>query len=361
MIQPVTYAEFETQLELLCQGYSLALDAMGLAPESGVLKRFFCSDLSNQAGALEGRRLANADGPGATCAVSLVCQPPPPPAKVALWAYHVSDPAGPLDKTMDEGSLTLRRDGLAHHWTTGITRAGADTCRQQTRDVLEAYDRFLTARNMTMADNVIRTWFFVRNIDANYPEFAASRRQFFAEHGLTSDTHFIASTGIEGAHTDPAAKVTMDAYAISGVHPEQIRFLAAPGHLSPTHIYGVTFERGTSVDYRDRRHTIISGTASIDHLGDILHPGNVSRQFDRTIENMEALLGQAGATLSDMAVFLAYVRDAGDHGMVCRLMNERFGNVPALVVVAPVCRPGWLLEIEGIALTPASNPGMPGF
>ena len=39
----------------------------------------------------------------------------------------------------------------------------------------------------------------------------------------------------------------MDAYAIGGVESAQIEFLAAPDHLSPTHTYGVTFERGTSV------------------------------------------------------------------------------------------------------------------
>ncbi len=70
---------------------------------------------------------------------------------------------------------------------------------------------------------------------------------------------------------DFAADVMMDAYAISGVRKEQIRYLSAPDHLSPTHVYGVTFERGVSVAYQDRKHIIISGTASIDSAGKIVY------------------------------------------------------------------------------------------
>jgi len=34
---------------------------------------------------------------------------------------------------------------------------------------------------------------------------------------------------------------------------------------------------------------------------------------------------------------------------------------PVQVVVAPVCRPGWLVEVEGLAIIPASNPDLPPF
>ena len=96
------------------------------------------------------------------------------------------------------------------------------------------------------------------------------------------------------------------------VLPEQVQYLKALDHLSPTYIYGVTFERGTSVAYRDRKHIIISGTASIDSKGEILHPGDVSLQLDRTIENIDVLLDQAGASLDDMCMSIAYVRDRSD-------------------------------------------------
>jgi hypothetical protein len=80
--------------------------------------------------------------------------------------------------------------------TTGVTgraqgfcAAGAalETSYGQTRGILDKYNAFLQARNLTLADNVLRTWFFVQDIDANYQGLVSARREFFAEHGLSSD------------------------------------------------------------------------------------------------------------------------------------------------------------------------------
>ena len=361
MVHPNEYSSFEMQLEWVFKAYYQALDSLGLDMQTALLRRFFCSDLANQAALLKTRPFANPCNTGEPCAVSWVRQPPVGAAKVALWAYHVSDPGCKPDKIQDDTSVTFRRGELSHHWTTGITCLNGDTSYAQTRGIFERYETFLKARGMSLADNVIRTWLFVQDVDANYQGMVAARKEFFAQRGLTKDTHFIASTGIEGTHADIAAKVTMDAYAISGLRREQIKFLAAPEHLSPTHIYGVTFERGTSIAYRDRKHVIISGTASIDRDGEILYPGDVSRQLDRTIENVEALLKQAGGTLKDMCVLIVYIRDPSDQALMRHAMRERFGNVPMEVVTAPVCRSGWLVEVEGKAIVAASNAELPLF
>jgi len=361
MVRPTASGGIADQLECVYGAYRSALDFLGLGMNTAVLRRFFCSDLVNQAAALEARPFSNPRNPEGPCAVSWVCQPPMPPAKTSLWAYHVSDPGREPDKVLEGASLTLRRDGISHHWTTGVTCPGAETSYEQTRRILEEYDAFLRARGLTLADNVLRTWFFVQNVDANYQGLVAARREFFAARGLTPQTHFIASTGVQGGHADVAAKVALDAYAISGVKAEQVEHLAALDHLSPTHIYGVTFERATSVAWRDRKHVILSGTASIDRNGKILHPGDVSRQLDRTLENVGALLEKGGATFGDMGMFLVYVRDPGDYALARRKMRERFGDAPFEVAVAPVCRPGWLIEVEGLATVPANNPQLPAF
>ncbi len=361
IIRPTECGTIDTQLEWVFRAYQNALDSMGLDTRTALLRRFFCTDLPNQAAALEARPLSRRGRTDEPCAVSWVCQPPLPPADVALHAYHVKDSGTELDKALEDSSLTLRRDGLSHHWTTGVTGVTGKTSYDQTWRVFEEYDALLQARGLSLADNVIRTWLFVENIDVNYNGMVVARREFFAQRGLTPDTHFIASTGIGGSSTNVDAKVTMDAYAISGVRPEQIAHPEAPDYLGPPHAYGVTFERATSVAYRDRKHVIISGTASIDPEGNILYPGNVSRQLDRTIENIEALLKQAGAALSDMCFVIAYVRDPNDQAVARQQMRERFGDLPFETLVAPVCRPGWLIEIEGNAIVPASNPGLPAF
>jgi enamine deaminase RidA (YjgF/YER057c/UK114 family) len=342
-IRPAAPGSSETQLDWVERAYRQALEQLGLPGSTARLRRFFCRDLPSQTAVLAARPFANPRQPDEPGAVSWIGQAPLSPARLALWAWHIRGPA------------TLP----GHHWTTGLASPGRGTTGQQTRRIFEHYNAWLHARGLTLANHVIRTWLFVPNVDANYEQMVAARREFFAEHGLTADGHYIASTGVEGQPADPAARVVMDAYAIAGIRPEQIRYLTAPHQLSPTQLYGVTFERATAVAWRDRTQVFISGTASIDAAGQILHPGNVTRQLDRALENIAALLDQAGATLADMGVIIVYIRDPADHALVWQAMRRRFGRAPIEVVVAPVCRPGWLVEVEGQATLRADHPTLP--
>ena len=72
----------------------------------------------------------------------------------------------------------------------------------------------------------------------------------------------------------------------SGVS-EQITYLSALDHLSPTHVYGVTFERA----WLRRPQRVHLGTASTIGTGDPAS-GDVVRQLERTLENVEALLSR---------------------------------------------------------------------
>ena len=73
----------------------------------------------------------------------------------------------------------------------------------------------------------------------------------------------------------------LDSYAMTGFLPEQQRYLYAPTHLNKTYEYGVTFERGTLMQYGDRNHIYISGTASINNQGEVVHVGNIILQTQR--------------------------------------------------------------------------------
>ena len=48
------YADIETQLQWLLHAYQQSLESLGLGMQTVVLRRFFCSDLSNQTAALDG-------------------------------------------------------------------------------------------------------------------------------------------------------------------------------------------------------------------------------------------------------------------------------------------------------------------
>jgi len=358
---PSEYDNTQNQLKQLYDVYKEALKSFELDMGTIIFRRFFCSDLINQKAALETMPFSNPQNPDEPCAVSLICQPPISPAKVALWAYHIKDAKGKIEKQKTDDSLIIKRNNISHHWTVGMTCQNSNSAYDQTHKILEQYNYFLKKENLSLAENLIRTWFFVQNVDANYNGLVKARREYFAENGLTANTHFVASTAVEGTNADVSTKVTMDAYSISGILPGQLKLLKALDHLCPTYVYGVTFERGTSVAYQDRKHIFISGTASIDHKGQILHPSDMPAQLDRTIENVEVLLGHAGAGLDDMCHFLVYVRELSDLQTVDKQIRQRFGDAPVQVVLSKVCRPGWLVEIEGMAIVPESNPQLPEF
>jgi enamine deaminase RidA (YjgF/YER057c/UK114 family) len=343
--------------ECLERAYQKAMDFLGIGAASAVFRRVFCSDVSNQAEVLD-EILSRFKG---DCATSIIGQAPLPAAKFSLWAYHVMDPVAPLWKERDVGTLGVRRGPLTHFWSCGLVDGHEPGSHSQTRRVIESYDAWLQSRGMTMADHVVRTWWFVQNIDADYQGLVEARREFFQTHGLTPDTHYIASTGIAGCNRDTGARVILDSHAIAGLRPEQVEYLCAPENLCPTHDYGVTFERATAIGYSDRRHVFLSGTASIDPRGRILHEGDVAAQFERTMENIDALLAKAGANSGDLAQVIVYLRDPADAAKITPLLHERLGSVPCVMVHAPVCRPGWLIEIEGIAIVTAKAKDLPDF
>jgi enamine deaminase RidA (YjgF/YER057c/UK114 family) len=345
-LTPTADADRETQWRWLRHAYAEACAAQGLAG-SAVFVRVFHDEQPD-----------TAFDPG--CPVSWVYQPPLPPAHVALWAYHLRTPDGATTTRRDGAWVAVERPAHTHLWTTGLTAPG-DTSAEQTTGIFTAYTGGLQARGLTLADGAVRTWLFVRDVDANYGDLVTARRAHFTAHGLTAETHYIASTGIEGLAPDNPAFVQMDAYAVAGLRPEQVTYLSATGYLCPTHHYGVTFERGTAVRYADRTQIYISGTASIDRDGQIVHPGDLQGQIARTLENIAALLRQAGAGPRDVAQYLVYLRNADDRAVAARALRAHLGDVPAVIVRGPVCRPGWLIEIECIALRAADDDTLPPF
>jgi enamine deaminase RidA (YjgF/YER057c/UK114 family) len=319
-----------------------------------VWKHFFVSDAINQAPYLKA---------SANEAVSIVQQPPLNGSKASLWLYFVEN-----TRMLHEadGTSIMQRPNYTHLFNTQLhERSDVETQsplmplpssgEHQTSRIFTRYIKSLSHRQCTLAQNCIRTWIYVQNVDVQYAGMVDARRQFFENEGLTPQTHYIASTGIEGRYIFPDVLVLMDAYAIKGIAPAQIKHLQALTHLNPTYEYGVTFERGTTVDYGDRRHIFISGTASIDNRGEIVHPLDVEKQTARTFENVQALLAEANTTPADVACMIIYLRDTADYAIVNRYVNTHYPAIPRIPILAPVCRPGWLVVVECIAIKPICN------
>ena len=336
---------FQQQLDAILDAYQSVITNT-LPGAVTVFKRYFLSDSANQAD-----DVAAADT--SDCAKSIIQQAPLDGTKIGLWAYLMTD----VETRLLPSELYEARHGAYRHLWNGSAHNLAANSEYQTRLLFNEYVMQLLQEGCTLANNCIRTWLFVNDVDLNYGGVVRARNQVFFTQGLTNSTHFIASTGIGGRQQDPNVLTQMDNYAIAGIKPEQIRYLYAPTHLNRTSDYGVSFERGTRVDYGDRCHVIISGTASINNKGQVAYPKDIIQQTHRMWENVEALLSEAECTFDDVAHIIVYLRDNSDYAVVSKLFQERFADKPYIIVQASVCRPNWLIEMECMAVKKTVNAG----
>ena len=327
---------FQQQYARMTEAEKLLLQSDEIIGSKMVFKRYFLSDATNQA------LLMPQEG---DCAVSFIQQPPLDGSKVALWIYLQDG----TDVSCDGKTTIVNHNGYKHLWTMGIYNT-ENTSYMQTWQTLFEYIDILKKHDATLLDNCIRTWFFVRDVDTQYGGLVKARRECFIEQGLTPQTHYISSTGIGGNPADPKALVQLGAYAMTGFDPAQQHYLYALSHLNKTIEYGVTFERGTLFEYGDRGHIYISGTASINNKGEVLHVGDIVNQTHRMWENVEELLKEGGMNYDDVMQIIVYLRDTADYDMVSRMFAEKFPNTPYVLTLAPVCRPTWLIEMECIAV-----------
>ncbi len=343
-----TFKEATEELALL---YTDTLIENGFDETTLQFTRFYLSDIVNDFRFLKESELFNLVKTGA---VSCIQQSPVVGGQLAMLVYHIKTESNSIliDKTSYGVHKTLTRgENYSLLWTAGSCSKSYPDSAMQTLGIFADLSMELQKHNMSLRDNTLRTWIFVRDVDNNYQGMVNARRELFNIVGLTSDTRYIASTGIEGSPVDPQCLVSVDSLSYGNVKEEQIVRMEALENLNSTIQYGVTFERGLRIRFGDRSHLHISGTASIDNKGNILHTSDICKQAERTIENIKALLSPHGASLKDMQYLIIYLRNPKHFIVVKDLLSRLIPeNIPILPVQGPVCRPGWLIEMEGVAI-----------
>ena len=334
MIEPLDKClSIEKTLSVLDDGLRVILDSEEMDGYKVVFKRFFLSDIVAQ------RRLISTSG---DAAVSVIQQPPLDGSKAVVWVWLMKGDG----LSVDDG--IVKSDKYTYRFDTLFTSNKMDS-QHQMAQIFQEYNELLRHKHMSVERNCQRTWIFVRDVDVNYGGVVRARKELFEEWGLTNNTHYIASTGINGVCEKHENLVMMDAYAVDGLQEKDIQYLYAYDNLSPTSLYGVTFERGTALHLDGRKQIFISGTASIDSRGAIVATGDIDGQIERMMENVDALLSEAEADESDIAQMIVYIRDIADYDTVKDIFDRRLPDVPMVITWAPVCRPGWLIEVECIA------------
>ena len=327
IIRPDTGNTFSEALSSLLAQMGEFFRAEAAEGRNPVFIRFFLSDAQNQDNALR-KALESEIGPMLpSLAISVVEQPPLDGSRITALVQTSSKELPCLFH-----SLRLTEEEAA----------GKDSYAQS-RLLFEKYLAIIRPLGLELKTHCVRTWIYVRDIDSNYAGLVKARNEVFEEEGLTHDTHYIASTGIGGATESRNAVVAIDFVTRPDIPESDKTYLKALSHLSPTHDYGVAFERGVRLT---GGQVFISGTASIDHRGQVLHAGDVVAQTDRLLENIDMLLREGGSDFSRVPYFVIYLRDISDYPVIDAYMQERFPAVPRVILEARVCRPAWLIEME---------------
>jgi len=254
-----------------------------------------------------------------------------------VWHGNVAEPA----------AATVLRDGARHLRLMTITpRAGlakGATLADLAYDMLAQAGHALQARGLSFAD-VVRTWIYVQDIDQNYPALNQARNRYYGEQKLP---RLPASTCVEGTLAGSAFPVAMDLYAIAIGDDVGVEAVP-PGAMGEAKVYGSAFARGSRITEPGRRTLYVSGTASIDATGRVVAAGDLEGQLLRMFANVRELLTDAGLDFRDALTATAYLKQAGFRHAYARAAAAAGlpADLPAAVVVADICRPEWLCEVE---------------
>lgn len=323
--------------------------SQGLSMKQIIMARFYLTDAINLWPEVKGSKLGQELQSYGVC--TFIEQPPLCGAKVGLLVWFTGEKN--VQRKVREDGYTLQCGDVKYVFqSVRFTKDEAfeTDAYAQTMEAFARHVTTLRSEGMNLEEHCHRTWIYVRDIDPNYQGLVDARNEIFLRSGLRADTHYIASTGIGGYPDNPAAIVSIDFFSVKGIERSDVKYLKALEYLNPTSEYGVAFERATAIDLPTGRHIFISGTASIDKHGQVLHVGDIEAQTERLFLNISKLLEDGEASLADMKYFLVYLRDISDRDAVDTYMKAHFPQIPYIILEARVCRPTWLIEVEGMAV-----------
>ena len=102
------------------------------------------------------------------------------------------------------------------------------------------------------------------------------------------------------------------------------------------------------------RMVFASGQVARDVDGSLVGPGDIRAQTRKTLENLQAVLAEGGATMDDVVKVTVFVTNLSEHFADIHEVRKEFfkSDYPAstLVEVSSLVDPEMLIEIEAIAV-----------
>jgi len=273
--------------------------------------------------------------------------------------------------------VVLRENDSKWVYAGGITVSDRfDAIDRQSECAFKIFEQILEREDLEFSD-IVRQWNYIQKIvdyveidgvtKQRYQVFNDIRGDYYGKADFTING-YPAATGI-GQDLGgvvigfTAFKTTReDAVVVPLLNPLQISAHAySKGKLVGPSKSTPKFERAKAVVRDGFARIFVSGTASIRGEKTVFI-GDVAGQTITTIENIEELISEqnlldrgviGGATLEDLSLIRVYVKFAEDMLTVQNICKEKFGDIPIQYVVADVCRPDLLVEIEAIGTVAA--------
>ena len=234
----------------------------------------------------------------------------------------------------------------------GVARYPADDLDQVT---YRGYCDLIRLIRGNGAGQLIRLWNYFPRINESqdqlerYRRFCRGRHEALAEMGYALDEDLPAATAVGSRPGDfwiifLAGKGTR----LQVENPLQMSAFRYPPIYGPR---SPSFSRAVRYSTLRGNQLFISGTASI-RGHETTHGGNIMGQCQATLDNLRALLRQAGVEdldeLGSRASWKVYLRRADDYETVKDCLRKAMGPAsPLLFVEGDICRESLLLEIEG--------------
>jgi len=324
-----------------------------------VAEKVYLQDTHTQAEAFEAARAAFYRGAGElgldVPAVTYLREPPCESGVLCELQARVLIPAAGEELTVRaiEGlrapasGQVISCRGIDHihlyNLTGGQAGDGLSYADQMT-EVFDAAEAALEREGATFVD-VVRTWIYIDEMERDYDDLNRVRSAFFKRVGVE---RMPASTGIQAGVFPADRGGAMDVYALrAGQEDVEVAQMHA-ATLNEAWSYGSAFARGMTVTAEGRTTAYISGTASIDETGQVVHVGDIEGQVNRMLVNVERLLAGSGMGLGNAIRVTTYLKEPEFFETFKRVCAEWSfpTDVAHTICHADVCRPDWLVEME---------------
>jgi enamine deaminase RidA (YjgF/YER057c/UK114 family) len=317
-------------------------------------------------------------------ATTYVPQPPCHGAMLSIEAMALGGKgSGVRIERPSEQAVVARHNGITWtHCAHAASARSSESAYDEALDVLGQLRSLLESAGGSF-EQVIRTWLYQGGIVAEegprqrYRELNRGRDDFYKDlsflDGLSRRNRgrsaYPASTGIgmQGhgliASATAVASERDDVLALPLENPRQTSAYDYAAVYSPS---APKFSRAMALVCGTQATIFISGTASITN-SETRHVDDAVAQAEETLDNINSLVCEEnlyrhglpgfGTSLEGLALARVYIKRPEDYPRVKAVCRKRLGDLPTVFVVADVCRPELLVEIEGVAFskTPPSS------